>query len=105
MYMFEMLIEYHLEQETIVEKHESFMTIFSNCLKDTQPSVRAATLKTMVNFLILLGDEELVMKYEPMMETLLDIIIEVIKLDETKGQESIESLIELTSQYGMIWKN
>ena len=105
MYMFDMLAEYHLDVDAMTAKHETFMTMFGNCLSDTNPSVRAATLKTMTNFLIAIGDEDVVMQYANTMENLLDIVIEVIKLDESKGQESLESLIELTSSYGLIWKD
>jgi importin-5 len=36
---------------------------------------------------------------------LLDIVIEVIKQDEQQGQESLESLMELTSSFGELWKD
>jgi hypothetical protein len=59
----------------------------------------------MTTFLIMIEDEDLVLNYSGNMAGLLDIVIEVIKVDETQGQESLESLIELSSQYGTIWKD
>jgi hypothetical protein len=38
-----------------------------------------------------------------MMDWILDIVIDVLRLDEDKGKASIESLIELTQNHGEIW--
>ena len=38
------------------------------------------------------------------MTNLLDIVVEVIKVDEEQGKESLESLIEFTNLFGEIWK-
>ena len=51
----------------------------------------------------MLEDEELVLKFAPNMNHLLDIVVEVIKADEVQGKESLQELIELNNKYGEIW--
>ena len=89
MYMFQMITEFHLTNEQCIAKQESFMAMFDSCLKDPNPKVRSATLKAMTNYFLMLPDEDLVLKYSGNMAGLLDIVIEVIKSDETQGQESL----------------
>ena len=38
-----------------------------------------------------------------MMDWILEIVIEVLRIDEEKGKASLESLIELTQNHGEIW--
>lgn len=104
MYMFELLAEYHLPQEQIVENSAHFMQLFSETLKDGNVRVRVATLKALTIFLSSVDDEEQVLKYSPMMEGLLDVVIEVLKNDEQQGTASLETLIELTQNHGEIWR-
>jgi DNA primase len=101
--MFELLAEYHLPQELIVQNQENFMNLFSESMKDTNPRVRVATLKALTTFITSIDDEEQVLKYSMMMNNLLDIVIENLKLDEAQGRSSLESLIDLTSSYSEIW--
>jgi DNA primase len=102
-YMFELLAEYHLPQELIVQNQENFMNLFSESMKDTNPRVRVATLKALTTFITSIDDEEQVLKYSMMMNNLLDIVIENLKTDEAQGRSSLESLIDLTSSYSEIW--
>jgi hypothetical protein len=80
--MFELLAEYHLPQELIVQNQASFMTLFGKSLDDSNPRVRVATLKALTCFIKSFEDEEDVMKYSGMMGNLLNIVIEVLKTDE-----------------------
>jgi len=104
MYMFELLSEYHLPQEQIVANSANFMNLFSESLKDTNVRIRVATLKALTVFLTAIEEEDEALKYATIMESLLDIVIEVLKTEEDQGQASLESLIELTQTYGTIWK-
>lgn len=101
--MFELLAEYHLPQELIVQNQDNFMNLFSESMKDTNPRVRVATLKALTTFITSIDDEEQVLKYSMMMNNLLDIVIENLKTDEAQGRSSLESLIDLTSSYSEIW--
>lgn len=83
--MFELLAEFHLPQELIVENQDNFMHLFSESMKDTNPRVRVATLKALTTFITSIDDEEQVLKYSMMMNNLLDIVIENLKTDETQG--------------------
>ncbi len=38
------------------------------------------------------------------MEGILDVVIKVLQTDESQGQISLTSLIDLTSAYGEIWQ-
>ena len=103
MYMFELLSEYHLPQEQIVQNSQQFMGLFSESLKDTNVKVRAATLKALSCFLTSIDEEDEVMKYQAMMPSLLDVVIQVLQSDEEEGTASLESLIEVTQAYAEVW--
>jgi hypothetical protein len=51
MYNFEILAEYHLSQELIVENSESFLSLFTSTLQDGDISVKVAALKAISSFL------------------------------------------------------
>lgn len=104
MYMFELLSEFHLPQEQIVSNSASFMSLFTESLKDTNVKVRTATLKALTSFLTSMEEEDEALKYASIMESLLDVVIQVLQTDETEGQTSLESLIELTQMYSDIWQ-
>jgi len=59
-------------------------------------TVKVAALKAITSFLGSIDDEVAVLKYQPMMDWILEIVIEVLRTDEDKGKASLESLIELT---------
>ncbi len=59
-------------------------------------TVKVAALKAITSFLGSIDDEAAVLKYQPMMDWILEIVIEVLRTDEDKGKASLESLIELT---------
>ena len=103
MYMFDLLSEFHMSQEQMESSHDDFMQMFSKALQDKQARVRTATFKAMTKHLTMLEDEDLVLKFAPNMNNLLDIVVEVIKADEDQGKESLEALIELTNSFGEIW--
>ena len=58
MFMFDLLSEYYLPQEQIVENQANFMQVFKDSLKDPQPRVRAATFKALTSFLTSIEDED-----------------------------------------------
>ena len=103
LYNFEILSEYHLEQEHIVQHADNFLQLFTSTLQDDSTEVKVAALKAITAFLTSIDDEEIVMKYQGMMENLLDVVISVMQKDETQGQASLESMIELTQLHGEIW--
>ena len=51
--------------------------------------VRTATLRALTSFLCSIEDEDNVLKYQDMMSSLLDIVIEVLKNDEDQGMASL----------------
>ena len=96
MFMFDLLSEYYLPQEQIIQNQAEFIKVFQESLKDTQARVRAATFKALTSFLTSIEDEDQVMQYSGMMGEILDIVVEVLKSDEDQGTQALESLIELT---------
>ena len=82
MYMFDLLAEYYLPQDKIVEYQSNFMQVFKESMKDTQPRVRIAAFKALTSFLTSIEEEETVLQYSSMMAELLDIVVEVLKTDE-----------------------
>ena len=63
MYIFELLAEYHLPQEQIVQNSNQFIELFSGCLKDSNITVKVAALKAITSFLGSIDDETTVLKY------------------------------------------
>lgn len=72
-------------------------------MQDSNQHVKVAALKALTAFLTSIDDDEIIMRFEGIMSDLLDIVISVLKADETKGQASLESMIELTQSFGEIW--
>lgn len=105
LYSFEILSEYHLEQEHIVAHADNFLQLFTSTLQDENVEVKVAALKAISAFLTSIDDEDIVMKYQGMMESLLDVVISVLQKDETQGQASLESMIELTQLHGEVWSS
>ena len=103
MYNFEILSEYHLSQDHIVKNSQTFLGLFSQTLQEDDISVKVASLKAITSFLSSIEDTDEVVKYKSMMEGLLDVVIQVMQSDETQGQASLESMIELTHSHGDIW--
>lgn len=103
MYIFELLAEYHLPQEQIVQNSNQFIELFSGCLKDSNITVKVAALKAITSFLGSIDEESAVLKYQGMMDWILDVVIDVLRSDEDKGKASLESMIELTQTHGEIW--
>ena len=103
MHIFELLAEYHLPQEQIIQHSEDFMKLFTNCLKDETVTVKVAALKAITSFLSSIDEESAVLKYQGIMSQLIDVVIEVLRSDEEKGRASMETLIELTQNHGEIW--
>lgn len=103
MYNFEILSEYHLSQEHIVKNSQTFLGLFNQTLQENDVIIKVASLKAITSFLSSIDDTEEVIKYKSMMEGLLDVVIQVMQSDETQGQASLESMIELTHSHGDIW--
>ena len=75
MYALELLSEFHLPQEQIVQNKDNFMNLFTHSLQDTEIKVKVATLKSLANFLTVFEGEDDVMKYKSMMGPLIDLVI------------------------------
>ena len=58
--------------------------------------MKVAELKAITSFLGSIDDESAVLKYEGMMDWILDVVIDVLRSNEDQGKASLESLIELT---------
>lgn len=103
LYNFELLAEYHLSQELIVQNSDNFLQLFTSSLEDAKIEVKVASLKAITSFLSSIDDEEVVLKYKALAEKLLTVVIEVLQKDEEKGRASLDSMIELTSTHADIW--
>lgn len=103
MYNFEILSEYHLSQEHIVGHSGEFLELFTATLQENDGAIKVAALKAITAFLSSIDDTEVVIKYKGMMDNLLDVVTSVMQADETQGQASLESMIELTQSHGDVW--
>ena len=88
-----------------MEHSNQFLELFSATLQEDDIEVKVAALRAISCFLSSIDDEAVVMKYQGMMDGLLDVVIKVMHEDESQGQSSLESLIELTATHGDIWVN
>ena len=79
MYNFEILAEYHLSQELIVENSKDFISLFSISLEDPHILIKVASLKAISSFLSTIDDEDVVLKYKSLTDKLLSVVIEVMK--------------------------
>lgn len=103
MHIFELLAEYHLPQEQIIQYSSDFMKLFTDCLKEETLSVKVAALKAITSFLSSIDDEAAVLKYQVIMSDIIDVVIDVLKSSEELGRTSLETLIDLTQNHGEIW--
>lgn len=83
MYNFEVLSEYHLTEEFIVQHSAEFIQLFTSSLQENNIHIKVASLKAISIFLSSIDDESEVLKYRSIMEGLLTVVIEVMKEDET----------------------
>lgn len=103
LYSFEVLSEYHLSQDILTEYSDNFLELFTSTLQEEQVAIKVAAVKAISCFLSSIDNGQVVMKYKGMISGLLDVVIEVMKQEEGKGQASLESLIDLTGMHGDIW--
>lgn len=103
LYNFEVLAEYHLSQELIVENSAHFVELFAASLEDPQVEIKVASLKAITSFLSSIEDTENVLTYKSLATKLLQVVIEVLNRDEEQGRASLEHMIELTHTHGDIW--
>jgi len=61
-------------------------------------------LKAISSFLGSIDEEAAVFRYKDIMGNILDVVIEVLKVDEDQGQQSLQSLVELSEAHGEIWQ-
>jgi hypothetical protein len=63
MYNFEILSEYYLPQDLIVDNSDQFIEVFKSTLKEKDIRVRVASLKAVSCFLSSIEDIEVILKY------------------------------------------
>ncbi|MFN9900693.1 MAG: hypothetical protein ACK55Z_18315 [bacterium] len=51
-------------------------------MEDSQIEIKVASLKAITSFLSSIDDEEVVLKYKSLTEKLLNVVVEVLKVDE-----------------------
>lgn len=79
MYNFEILSEYHLSQELLVENSKDFIDLFQESLEDQNIEIKVAALKAITSFMSSIDEEEIVLKYKALSQKLLNVVIEVMK--------------------------
>jgi len=56
-------------------------------------------------FISQIDDTNAITKYPGIMEGLLDVVVDVLKVDESLGQEAFEAMIEMTLSHHEVWGN
>jgi hypothetical protein len=103
LYNFEVLAEYHLSQELIIENSQQFLELFANALQENHVAIKVASLKAITSFLSSIEDTDVVLKYKGLAQNLLNVIISVLQQDEEAGRTSLDTMIELTQSHGDLW--
>ena len=104
MYVFERLAECHLSNEKLLEHKDSFYAIFSKSLGDADMKVRVAALRATSSFLLTIEDDSAHDSFKTLMPAILDTVVESLKVEESLGQQALESLVDLAKTHPNFWK-
>lgn len=105
MYGFEILSDMHLSSEELAGSKAQFMQIFEGALKDSEVVVRVAAFKAVSAFVSGIDDSSVALEFAPILQLLLNVIVEALHVDEDQGRQALESLGELTSAHPECWKS
>jgi len=104
MYVFEILSECHLTLEQLNADKGNFYSIFEKALSDTDTKVNVAALKATSSFLTSIEDEATLQVFQPLMQLILNTMVEALKTEEEQGKLALESIVELTKIHPQCWK-
>ncbi|CAG9323812.1 unnamed protein product [Blepharisma stoltei] len=108
MYLFELATEYTGTMEVLKENAASVIGIMWNVLQDNNLDVKLSAVKSIVTFMMGLGDEVTVMGYAQGMDHILNIIIKAVEdgnWNPEMFKQVLHSFAELTELYPRIWKD
>jgi hypothetical protein len=105
MYVFEILSECHLTPEQLSKYKDSFYQIFEKTLQENDIKVKVAAVKATTTFLTSITEEAIVNGFRPLMQPILNIMVEALQADESQGKLALESMVELTKIHPQAWKD
>ena len=114
MYIIEVLCDLEALNEKILDNNsiENFINIFNSTLEDKDIEVKVSALKSLVNFLNNLKDENVISKFSLLNEKMLSALIQVLKYenenkieDNKNGKIVLEALIGIIDSHPKFWKN
>ena len=105
MKLLETLADVQIPTEMFIKYLDHFMSLFEGGLSDKEIKVKVATLLAITSFLTSLSGEEEVKKFLPVMEPMLQTLVETLQSDETAGAKILESLITLVEYHPHIFEN
>lgn len=100
LYLFEKQAECHLAPEQVKTHAKSFLTVFANNLKDSEPiQVRVAAMKAAVAYITSAADDQSVLtEFQGLKDAMIAAVVDGLKQDEDVGKVALEALVDLTQQ-------
>ena len=86
--------------EQVSSHAKSFLTVFANNLKDSEPiQVRVAAMKASVAYITSAADDQSVLKeFQGLKDAMIAAVVDGLKQDEDVGKVALEALVDLTQQ-------
>lgn len=105
MYLIEVLADVHIPVNLFKQYISNFATLFQNGLGDDTINVKVSTLKATSAFLTSLQDKQDVKQFSPIIEPMINVMIEALQSDEMIGRKSLESLVQLSEYHPTLFEN
>lgn len=104
MYLIEVIADVHMPVELFKQYVNEFANIFAKGLSDTDVRVKVSTLKAASSFLTSIEDKNDVKDFAPIIEPMMNAIIDALQHDETIGWKAMESIIMLSEYHPILFE-
>jgi importin-5 len=104
MYLIEVLADVHMPVALFKQYVADFANIFSSGLSDADIRVKVSTLKAASAFLTSIEDKADVKEFAPIIEPMMNAIIEALNHDEAIGRKAMESIIILSEYHPILFE-
>lgn len=105
LYILETLAEFTYEESVLVSASGKFTGYFSKFMEDADPEIKIEAAGALIAFLTCLTEEKHLGPYSSALPTLITLLIDSVKSDETKGLKMVNSLDSLIKSHPKFIKN
>lgn len=103
MYLIEVLADVHMPVELFKKYVQDFANIFQSGLNDSDVRVKVSTLKAASAFLTSIEDKNDVKDFAPIIEPMINAIIDALQNDEKIGRKAMDSFIVLSEYHPILF--